>query len=63
MDPGTDSLLLQSALAALIAGPWFVRGQVTEAVSRVRRRWSDTADAQTCPLPGIDEEPPAPKSP
>jgi hypothetical protein len=51
MDPGTDSLVLHSLVAAGIATPWYFRTQVLGAVGAVRRRLRGNPDAaESCPL-------------
>lgn len=61
MDPGTDSLVVHSLLAAGIATPWYFRTQVLGAVRAVRRRLRGEPEpepAEACPLP-LEDEPPA----
>jgi hypothetical protein len=51
-DPTTDSLLLQSLVAAGIATPWYFRTQVLGAVGAIRRRLRGDPDpAVSCPRP------------
>jgi hypothetical protein len=51
MDPGTDSLVLHSLVAAGIATPWYFRTQVLGAVDGIRRRLRGEPDpADSCPL-------------
>jgi hypothetical protein len=52
MDPGTDSLVLHSLVAAGIATPWYFRTQVLGAVGAIRRRLRGEPDpAESCPVP------------
>jgi hypothetical protein len=60
MDPGTDSLVVHSLLAAGIATPWYFRTQVLGFVRSLRRRLrADSAPepAKSCPMP-LEDEPP-----
>jgi hypothetical protein len=55
MDPGTDSLVLHSLVAAGIGTPWYFRTQVLGAVVAIRRRLRGEPDpVETCPLPNGD---------
>jgi len=64
MDPGTDSLVVHSLLAAGIATPWYFRTQVVGFVRGLRRRLRGEPEpapgaelAESCPLPFEDERP------
>jgi hypothetical protein len=51
MDPGTDSLVLHSLVAAGIATPWYFRTQVLGFARAVRLRLRGEPDlADSCPL-------------
>lgn len=57
MDPATDTFVVQSMLAAVIAAPWFFRGQIGSVIARVRGRPIDRpAIGEACPLPGAEDE-------
>jgi len=59
MDPGTDGLVLQAALAAAIATPWYLRSRALNAVRALRRRLRGVSAAtDACPLPRKDDTPP-----
>jgi len=58
MDPGTDSLVVHSLLAAGIATPWYFRTQVVGFVRTVRRRLRGEPDPEdACSLRSEDEPP------
>lgn len=58
MDPGTDSLVVHSLLAAGIATPWYFRTQVLGFVRSLRSRLRGEPDPEeSCPLPVEDERP------
>jgi hypothetical protein len=57
MDPGTDSLMLHSVVAAAIATPWYFRIQVVGTARAIRRRLRGQPDpAESCPLLESDDE-------
>jgi hypothetical protein len=55
MDPGTDSLVLHSLIAAGIATPWYFRTRVLGIARSVRVRLRGDPDpAEFCPIPESD---------
>jgi hypothetical protein len=44
LDPGAGSLLIQAALAAVLAVPFFLRSQIGALVARFRGKPSETDD-------------------
>jgi hypothetical protein len=58
MDPGTDSLVVHSLLAAGIATPWYFRTQVVSLVRTLRRRVrGEPEPLEACELSSEDELP------
>lgn len=56
-DPGTDAMLVQSALAAGISIPYFLRGHIVAAVRRVRHHGAPVKlgeEAAACSYPASD---------
>ena len=43
IDPGSGSLAIQAALAALVAGPYFLRRHIAGLIDRLRRPASASA--------------------
>jgi hypothetical protein len=60
-DPATDSMLVHSAIAAVISGPFLFRAQLADVIRRMRRRPRaeaiQGADA-ACPLPSAEDDQP-----
>jgi hypothetical protein len=58
-DLATDSMLVQSAIAAVISGPFLFRAQIADVIRRARGRPSlevtDDTDA-ACPLPSAEDD-------
>lgn len=42
IDPGAGSMVIQAALAAVLAIPFFFRSQATRLLNRLRRRGTET---------------------
>jgi hypothetical protein len=60
-DPATDSMLVHSAIAAVISSPYLFRSQIADLVRRVRGRPRPEAihDADAaCPLPTAEDDQP-----
>jgi hypothetical protein len=59
-DPATDSMLVHSAIAAVISGPFLFRSQLADVVRRLRGRprAESTDDADACPLPSAEDDQP-----
>ena len=58
-DPATDSLLLQSALAAVISAPYLLRSQISAVLRRARGVNAGHAaedEGAACSLPEADDE-------
>jgi hypothetical protein len=55
MDPGTDSLVLHSLIAAGIASPWYFRARVLGFARALRGRLRGEPEAaDSCPIPKSD---------
>jgi hypothetical protein len=58
MDPNSDSLLLQAAIAGGITAPWILRDKLRAMIARARGKAQPKSDADACPLPTEDAEQP-----
>jgi hypothetical protein len=57
-DPTTDTMLVSSAIAAVLSGPILFRSQMVDAIRRLRGqppRRADVAD-EACPLPSAEHD-------
>jgi hypothetical protein len=60
-DPATDSMLVHSAIAAVISGPFLFRAQLADVIRRVRGRPPREAVGDgdgECPLPSAEDDHP-----
>jgi hypothetical protein len=53
MDPATDTMLVQTGIAAVIAAPWWFRHRIADAIRRIRGV-SDDTDGASCDAPSAD---------
>lgn len=57
MDPSTDALLINAAIAGVVSGPWFLRSQLMSIARGIRRKGDhDRSPASSCPLPTAEDD-------
>ena len=59
-DPTTDTMLVSSAIAAVLSGPILFRSQMADVIRRLRGqapRGADVGD-DACPLPSAEDDQP-----
>jgi hypothetical protein len=54
MDPASDTMLVQAAIAGVMSLPWIFRGHAYKVMRRVRGK-PEPAE-ESCPLPADDDE-------
>jgi hypothetical protein len=57
-DPATDSMLVHSAIAAVISGPFLFRAQLADVIRRLRGRPRAEEADDACPLPSAEDDQP-----
>jgi len=55
MDPASDTMLVQAAIAGAMTVPWLLRDHAFRLVRRVRKMPEPDAD-KSCPLPAEGDE-------
>jgi hypothetical protein len=60
-DPATDTMLVQTGIAAVIAAPWWFRHRIAGAIRRIGGS-SNSPDAASCDAPPTDSRQDDPES-